>query len=322
VDIGDTVRLGEIIAELDDEEFVQELEQARADLLVSAANIEERQNALAIAERDYERITQLHQQRIASESELDAVRSRYQAELAGVKVAEAELARREATVRAAEVRLSYTKIHATWERGGPKRVVGERFVDEGATVAANTPIVSLLDLDTLTAVVFVTERDYLPLRIGMQAELTSDAANAEMARAFTGRIVRMSPAFREGSRQARVEIEIDNPDHLLKPGMFVRAHLETNRDENAMIIPRRAFLLRDGVEGVFVVDRGSMTARFVPVTLGIRDRERVQVIDGEEDLTGPIVVLGQHLLHDGMAVTIPDDDEAQHVRRTSLEAAQ
>lgn len=314
VDIGDVVDLGQVIAELDDEEFVQELEQARADLLVATANIEERQNAMEIAERDYQRVQRLHEQRIASESELDAARSRYQQESAGVKVAEAEIARREAAVRAAEVRLSYTIIHATWERGGTTRIVGERFVDEGATIAANTPLVSLLDIDPLTAIVYVTERDYMPLRVGMEAELVADTQPNE---AYHGRIMRMSPAFREGSRQARVEIELSNPEHTLKPGMFVRARLEIARDENAAIIPRQALLMRNGVEGVFTVDRESMTAHFTPVTIGIRDRERVQIIG--EDFTRPIVVLGQHLLSEGMTVTIPDDEATEHVSRVTTE---
>lgn len=315
VDIGHIVEHGETIAELDDEEHRQELEQARADLLVASANIEERQNALEIAEREYERIRDLHEQHIASESELDSARSRYQQERSGLKVAEAELTRREAAVRAAEVRLSYTQIRAMWERGGETRVVGERYVDEGATIAANTPIVSLLDIDPLIAVVYVTERDYMPLQLDMQAELTSDV---DPSATYSGRIIRMAPAFREGSRQARIEIALDNPEHALKPGMFVRIRIEIDRVESATIIPRQALLMRDSTEGIFVVDRESMTARFVPVTLGIRDRDRVQIVGRE--LNDPVVILGQHLLSDGMEVTIPEDETAEHVSRIPVGA--
>ena len=311
VDIGDTVQRGELIAELDDEEYLQDVEAARADLLVTEATLDEKRSALQTAERDYERSKRLREQRIASESELDAARSRFEAEQAGVRVAEAEVTRRQAALRSAEIRLSYTRILANWETGGEVRVVSERYAEEGATVAANTRLLSLIDLDTLRAVIFVTERDHRPLRIGMEAELTSDSRSDEL---HTGRIVRMSPAFQEGSRQARVEIELPNPDHALKPGMFVRTQLELERDDDAWIIPRQALLTRDDVTGVFVVDRDEMTAHFVPLTIGIRERTRVQVL--EPELNGPVVVLGQHLLDDGAEVSIPDEDGAEVADRS------
>lgn len=306
VDIGDVIERGQVIALLDDEEFEQEVQQSRADLLVAQATLEEKKNSFEIAEREYQRTQRLREQRIASESELDVARSQFQAEQAAVKVAEAEVSRREAALRAAQVRLSYTVIRANWDTGGETRVVGERFVDEGGTVAANTPLVSLLDLDPLIAVVYVTERDYVPLRIGLTATITADT---NPGKAHSGRIVRMAPAFQEGSRQARIEIEVPNPDHAFKPGMFVRTHLELGQDENATIIPRQALLTRDGREGVFVVHREENTVRFVLVQLGIRDGTRVQVIDG--DLDGPVVVLGHHLLSNGMAVTIAGEEDAE-----------
>lgn len=310
VDIGDVVAHGQVIARLDDEEHLQEVEQARADLLVAEATLQERQSTAGIAQRDFERAQRLREQRIASESELDAAQSRYQSEQAAVRVAEAEVSRRQAALRAAQVRLSYCTIAANWEdhedapsMASTHRIVGERFIDEGATIAANAPLVSLLDIDRITAVLFVTERDYGSLRRGLIAIIES-APNPE--RLYEGTIVRMAPAFQEGSRQARVEIEIDNEDHTLKPGMFVAVSLELGRDTNALTIPRQALIQRESVQGVFVVN-GDNTATFVPVRLGIRDRTRVQVLDPV--LENPVVVLGQHLLSDGMPVSVSRDDE-------------
>ncbi len=313
IDIGDIVERGDLIARLDDDELIQDVEQARADLLVAQATLEERVSAAGIAERDYDRTVRLREQRIASESELDAARSRFESERAVVRVAEADVARREAALRSAEVRLSYATISAVWDTSGlggvsgsaSQRVVGERYVDEGATIAANERIVSLLDIDRVIAVVYVTERDYAFLRTGLEAVIASQHNSA--GRQHQGRIVRMAPAFAEGSRQARVEIEVPNEDHQLKPGMFVTVHLELGRDDNALTVPRQALLQRDGVQGVFVVDYETMKAVFTPIEIGIRDRDRVQVVD--PPLDGPVVVLGQHLLSDGMQVSIADEDE-------------
>lgn len=313
VDIGDIVERGDLIAQLDDDELIQDVEQARADLLVARATLEERTSAAGIAERDYDRTVRLREQRIASESELDAARSRYESERAVVRVAEADVARREAALRSAEVRLSYATIRAAWDTTAQsgasaavsQRIVGERYVDEGATVAANAPIVSLLDLDRVLAIVYVTERDYAAMRRGLSATVAAQHNSA--GRQHSGQIVRMAPAFAEGSRQARVEIEVPNEDHQLKPGMFVTVSLELGRDDNAVMVPRQALLQRDGVQGVFVIDVNTMQASFTPIEIGIRDRERVQIV--EPKLGGPVVVLGQHLLSDGASVSLADDQD-------------
>lgn len=319
VDIGDVVEPGQVIALLDDEEHQQEVQQNQADLLMAQAMLQERQATAGIAQRDYERIERLREQRVASESELDAARSRYESQAAAVRVAEAEVTRREAALRAAQVRLSYCTIAANWDteqNGAARRVVGERFVDEGATIGANARLVSLLDIDRVIAVIHVNERDYASLDRGMQATIDAAARAGGSTLRATGTIVRMAPAFQEGSRQARIEIDVANPDHLLKPGMFVTVSLELDRDEQALTIPRQALLVREGVQGVFVVDTESDAVRFVPIERGISDRSRVQVVSPEID--GPVVTLGQHLLSDGMKVTYDASELGEPEARNNL----
>jgi RND family efflux transporter MFP subunit len=301
VDIGDSVEHGQVVAVLDDQEYVQQVEQVRAELEVARATLQERQSRLQIAQREFQRIERLGEQQIASEAELDAAQSRFQAEQAGLRVAEAQLTQREAALLAAEVRLSYTQIRAAWENAGQRRVVGERFVDAGATLSANNPIITLLDIDTVIAVINVTERDYMRLHIGQQATVQ---LNPEEPLTFTGRVARVAPMFYEGSRQARVEIEVANTEHRLKPGMFVRVSLELDRQEDATIIPRQALVRRDGRQGVFVADPVENKVAFVPVRVGITERDRVQVLS--PSLAGLVVTLGQHLLSDEAAVRIAE----------------
>ena len=308
VDIGDQVGHGQLIAQMDDEEHQQEVEQAEADLLVARATLQERESAAGIALRDFERAERLREQRIASESELDAAQSRYESAAAAVRVAEAEVARRQAALRVAQVRLSYCTITADWditEQTGPavNRVVGERYVDEGATIAANSPIVSLLDIDQVIAVVHVSEADYNALSLGLKALIRASQGSG---RVVEGTIVRMAPAFDEGSRQARIEVAINNPEQDLKPGMFVTVDLELRRDENAQLIARQALVQREGQESVFMVNNDG-TVSLVPVQVGIRNREQVQI--EQPSLDQPVVILGQHLLSDGTPVILaPEQD--------------
>ena len=214
VNIGDVVKRDQLIAVLEDDEYAQQVEQARAELSVAKANLEEQQSALKAAQREFERIKTLHGKKIASDSELDAGQSKHEVQAAKVKVAMAQVEQKEAALQTAKVRLSYTKIRASWHDGDESRVVGERFVDEGAMLTSNAPIVSICDISTLTAVIFVIERDYPKVQIGQPATVTIDAYPDRLVR---GKIVRVAPVLQNTSRQARVEVEIPNPDRLIKP---------------------------------------------------------------------------------------------------------
>jgi RND family efflux transporter MFP subunit len=301
VNIGDRVEPGQLIAVLDDEEYRQQVSQARSELDVARATLQEVRSTLEASRRELERTVALHKKKIASESQLDAAESEHNALRARMQVAEAQVAQREAALRLAEVRLQYTRIHVP-ERNGTLRVVGERFVDEGALLAPNTPIVSVLDITRLNAVIHVIERDYAKIRPQLDAIITTDAFPD---RTFTGRVIRIAPLLKEQSRQARVEIEIPNEQMWLKPGMFVRARIQFALHENATVVPIAALVTRAGAQGVFVADRRENVARFVPVTIGITTADHAEVLD--PPLEGEVVTMGIHLVVDGAAITIPEN---------------
>jgi len=300
VNIGDFVKRGQLIAVLDDEEYAQQVEQARAELEVAKATVAEGRSMLDMAQREFERAKALRQKKIASESELDAALAQFKTQDAKHKVALAQVAQQEAALKAAQVRLSYTKIRAWWEDGSGPRVVGERFVDEGAMLKANDPIVSVLEIQTLTGVIHVIERDYSEVRVGQETLMTTDAFPGKT---FTGKIVRVAPLLKEASREARVEIEVPNRDGLLKPGMFIRAQIEFARHQNATVVPSAALAKRNGQQGIFVADTQNRKAHFVPVTVGVVNAQLAEVV--KPPLSGYVVTLGQHLLEDGASITLP-----------------
>jgi RND family efflux transporter MFP subunit len=298
-DMADRVTRGQVVAELDDDEYVQAVAQADADLAVAQANEAQARSALEIAKRELDRNETLREQGVASDTQLDAAVADHLAKQAGVKVAEAQVTRARAELATAKIRLGYTKVTASWSGEDEARVVAERFVDEGETVSANAPLMSIVSLDPITAVVSAAERDYGNLRDGQPVTLTTDAYPGAT---FDGRIVRISPVFRQASRQARVELSVANPDGRLKPGLFVRAAVVLDRVEDATIVPQSALLTREGATGVFVADEAGTTVRWQPIKVGIRDGERVQVLG---DVSGRVVTLGQQLLDDGAPITIP-----------------
>lgn len=298
--IGDPVKKGALIAELENDEILQQVDQSKAELDVARAHFAETRSALEIATREFERAKALRQKKIASESELDAAEAQVSAQEARHGVAAAQVAQKEAALRAAQVRLSYTKLRASWEEGENSRVVGERFVDEGTMLAPNTPIVSILEIGTLMGIIHVIERDYPKVRMGQEASVSADAYPGMV---FPGKVRRIAPLIKEISRSARVEIEIPNPERLLKPGMFIRAQIEFSKIEEATVVPLIAKVKRNGEEGVFHVDMEEMRARFVPLRFGMTDNTFIQVLD--PPLSGDVVTLGHHFLEEDAPVMLP-----------------
>ncbi|HYG23546.1 MAG TPA: efflux RND transporter periplasmic adaptor subunit [Verrucomicrobiae bacterium] len=306
VDLADPVSRGQVVAELDDDEYVQEVAQAEAELAVTRANLKEAVSMHELAQREIARVQTLTQQGIGSESQLDIALADQLARDAAVQVAQAHVLRAEAAVSTARIRLGYAKVAAIWTGGSDERVVAHRHVEEGDTVAANAPLLTIVELDPIKAVIHLTGRDYGHMRAGQTVALSSDSY---AGKTFAGRVTRVAPVFEEASRQARAELTVANPDLQLKPGMFVRAETILQRVENATIVPLSALTTRDGKTGVFVVSDAGDRVAWRPVEVGIRENERVQVIG--DGLAGRVVTLGQQLLDDGSAITIPQRQSSQ-----------
>jgi RND family efflux transporter MFP subunit len=298
-DIGDVVQRGDVVARLDDDEFVQAANQAEADLAVARATRAESRSALEIATRELRRLEQLRGDGASSESQVDAARTRELAAQARVQVAEANVERAESSVEAARIRTAYTRVTADWTGDDERRTVAERYVDEGGTIAANGALMSIVELDPIVGVLFVPERDYARIATGQVAALTTDAYPG---RSFEARVARIAPVFRRATRQARVELAIPNPAEELKPGMFVRATLELERLADVVVVPFDALTERGDETGVFALAEDGAHVAWVPVTVGVRDGTRVQVTG--EGLTARVVTLGQALCDDGARVAV------------------
>ncbi|RJX34003.1 MAG: efflux RND transporter periplasmic adaptor subunit [Desulfurivibrio sp.] len=301
VNLADTVKRGQVVAELDDAEYVQAVVQAGADLAVSRANLVEAGNALEIADREFERARTLLERGVASASQFDTVSAERSAKRSQLEIAKAQLARSEALLETAKIRLGYTRVTADWSGGEEERLVAERYIDEGHTVSANTALLLIVELDPITGVIFVTEEDYARLRPGQTVMLSTDAYPGEE---FAGVIDRISPVFRQDTRQARVELTVANHGLRLKPGMFIRSTVELARLAEATIVAEQAITSRDDRTGIFVVDEEKGTVSWRPVRVGIREEGRVQ-IEGE-GLAGRAVSLGHQLIEDGSAVIIAE----------------
>jgi RND family efflux transporter MFP subunit len=312
VDIGDRVNRYQLIAVLDDEEYSQQVRQAEADLQVAQANLEESRSSRDVAKREMERVEELHKKGISADSELDAAKGTYATQEARYKVSQAQVAHRQAALEAANVRLSYTKITASWEEGLNTRVVGERFVHEGAMLTSNAPILSILEINPLLAIIYITDKDYFRIKTGQRATIRTDALPDSRV---SGEIVRIAPLLKETSREARVEIEFPNPEGFFKPGMFINVQIQFAAHEGATVVPVSSVVKRDNQQGVFLADMKNKVAQFIPVRVGISNSEFAE-IEEPQALSGNVVTLGQHLLAHGSPIILPKSSSTEESKDT------
>ncbi len=294
--IGDPVTAGEVVAKLDNEEYIQAVKEAEANLNVAQANLLEAESSLELAKQELSRSRSLQGKGIASSAELDAAQTLFNAREAGLKLAHAQLASRQSSLDLARIRLGYTDLSAS-----SAGYIGERFVDEGALLSANTSVLSIVTFDRVFIRTSVVERDYSRIKTGMKAVIEVDAYPGRL---FHGIVARIAPVIDQNSRNAELEIEAPNDSLLLKPGMFARVNLVLQHKERAQLVPSQAVVSQDGKQGVFILNSQTATVNFVPITIGIITRDYTEVT--APILNDLVVTLGQHMLMDGSQVILPE----------------
>lgn len=299
VNLGDKIINGQIIARLDSRAYELQVEKARQNVLIKEAQLREAQANFDLAQSDLNRQMSLSLKRIVPQSDLEAYQNKFFQAQAKLAVAETELENARTALKDAELTLSYTKVEARWAGGG-NRYISQRFIEAGELVSANTQVVTVVELDTLTAAIEVIEKDYPKIFPGQEADVYVDAWPGQR---FKGVISRIAPVLSPATRQARVEVTVDNPELRLKPGMFTRVELVFERRENALAVPLAALTRRLDGFAIFEADPATQTVRRIPVREGFTEDGFVELL--ETDLKGPVVTLGHHLLEDGMSYLLP-----------------
>jgi multidrug efflux pump subunit AcrA (membrane-fusion protein) len=181
------------------------------------------------------------------------------------------------------------------------RFIGKKFVDSGQMLKANEAILTIVDIKRMKAVVNVIEKDYPLIVEGSYAAVTTDAYPG---RIFAGKVRKVSKVLDEYTRQAEVEIEVNNKELLLRPGMFIKVSIELGTISNALTVPLNALVDFNDQKGIFMLaGKNGDAARFVPVKTGIKQEGNIQIVSPSE-LQGKVITLGNHLLYNGALVKI------------------
>lgn len=243
----------------------------------------------------------MHSARLAqAQAELDyATRERARAESLEGTIADVDLdaARARETITRAALRTARVTASRGVIRAPFAGTVAAVDVEQGEVTAPGAPVLRLVQLDVVEVSLAVPDRDVVALREGMNVSVQTDARGQR----FSGRIAHISPAADLQTRAFEVEVEVDNPDRLLLPGMIARVSLSEATDEQRIVLPQHVLVTGIDDNGVFVVEDG--VARWQVVRLGSIVRDQVHVEAGL-DAGATIVVTGHRELADGDRVLV------------------
>ncbi len=178
-------------------------------------------------------------------------------------------------------------------------VVSQRFLDLGGMAVPTVPLFEIVDIDTVKATTDVIELQLAQLTLNQQANIIIEGINMPL----TGVISYISPTLQPIQRTATVEFHIDNPNGIVKPGMFAKVTVPIEVRQDTILVPRNS-LIEDAVtktQNVFVVEAGKSKRR--PVEIGLTRGGKVEVVEGLNE-GDSVIIAGQHSLKVDENVTV------------------
>jgi multidrug efflux pump subunit AcrA (membrane-fusion protein) len=326
VERGAHVRAGQLVAELESQDLIADVNEAnaafnQAEVAVQSVNagvphelskiqieIDAAQRAVNEQQSIYDHRKELFDQGGIAEkdvreakfnldqanSALKASREKVQdykgpAKDQELKAAEAARDAAKARVDAAKVRLGYARIVSPIDG-----IVTDRPVFAGELASTGMPLMTVMDTSRVTARAHVSPQEAAVLHTGLTANLIMPGSTAKP---MSGTIIQVSPAMDTGSTTLEVWIETGNSDGTLKPGMTLRAEAIVKSNPKALVIPFAAVLTANsGNTSAIVVDAENKPHK-KPVTLGIREGANVEIADGlqngERVVTSGVFELGK-----------------------------
>jgi multidrug efflux pump subunit AcrA (membrane-fusion protein) len=180
-------------------------------------------------------------------------------------------------------------------------IVGMCTIAEGSVVGPQGPVMSVVDISKVTVEFGVSDSVINLIEAGKtKVELTFGALGDKKV---NGTVKAVSPTVGAQTMTYLVKVEIENPDHSIKPGMFASIRVVLNTLTDAVSVPLRAVFTKNGASCVYVVKDGRSALR--EVATGISNETDMQIIEGLEE-GETVVVRGQNLLEDGTPVVIAE----------------
>ncbi|MEH2093890.1 efflux RND transporter periplasmic adaptor subunit [Nostoc sp.] len=309
-DIGDRVRAGQLLAEIDSPDIDQQVLQAKAELIQAQANVLQSRASLAkgvsdlkqaranllIARQSWERWQVLVKQGAVAQQDADTKYAAYQANLANVEAAQNTISSDSANVKVAQANAyaiqanfqrntilqSYKKVTAPFAGIVTARNVNTGVLitsGNGSTNTGNTSLYTIAAYDALNVNVNVPQSSSALLNTGQTAQIT---VRELPQRVFTGKVVRTSNAIDPNTRTLLTQLKIDNLDGALRPGMYASVKFAINRTNPPFVVPDSVLVIDAKGTQVATITK-NQTVHYQKVGVGRDYGTEVEITSG---LTG------------------------------------
>ncbi|MDQ0285074.1 cobalt-zinc-cadmium efflux system membrane fusion protein [Desulfofundulus luciae] len=322
VDVGDRVSAGQVLVTLENKDLADRvaqaeagvkqasaaLSQAEAGLKSAQANLSNARANYAVAEANYKRAQELlatgaiPQATFETQYELPYKQAKEAAEgtaPAQVELARAQIEQARAALSSAQVQLALARqaYEDSFIRAPFSGEVTARHVEPGEVASTAAPVISMVNLDKVVVKATVGENYINQLKQNQEVQVKVQAAGEHP---FKGVVTNIAPAADPVTKSFPIKVQVDNPNHVLKPGMFAEVQLSRTQ-QKFLLVPRQAVVSEQGKEFVWVVTNGTVSKR--EVKTGDSDSRNIAITaglkEGEE-----VVTAGMENLKDGAKVTV------------------
>jgi RND family efflux transporter MFP subunit len=296
VDYGSRVKTGQLMATLEIPELQAQVDQDRAEIKNSSDVVSRAQHELKryqaqynVLHLEYTRLNGVFQSQpgIVAQQEVDDAQGKDLAAASQVDAGQSALEAAQSSLNVAKAKLfhdqtlyDYSKITAPFAG-----IVTERYANLGTLVQAGTssstqalPIVKLSEDERFRLVMPVPESYVRYIRIGQPV----DVRVPSLGRTFPGKVARFSVDVKESTRTMHTEVDVENPKHLLVPGIYAEADLVLEQKNNVPAVPLQAINHEGNETTVFVVNKDGMVDDR-PVKLGLQTANEAEVVSGLEE---------------------------------------
>jgi len=306
---GQHVRTGEILVEIDDQEYRLKWERSEAlrlkylsDLLLdkqfalpnkeldSAA-----QERIKKAEQDFSKAGSLYGQGMISREQFEKAKRAYETVLieSGVKQEEVMAASKGLTQAEIDAKIAQMELERTKMRAPFGGIISDIKVSPQENISAGRELFTLVDISQIKVQAKVLESEIGKMKVGYEAALRF---SAYPGKTFKGHVEAVSPIINPEDRTCAVHIAVENPQEEIKPGMHAEVEIAADIYKDRLLVPQEAVLVRGGRKLVFTVEEGLAKWRYIEV--GLENKDYAEILDGIKE--GEMVIVEGHftLAHD------------------------
>jgi RND family efflux transporter MFP subunit len=321
VDIGSIVKKGDLLAQIERQDYELRVKQAEAALAQARARLGLQQGddridlektptvlqakaLLEDATKSRDRVKELTQSKVLAQSELDTVQAEYTVAFNKYQDALQDVRERQALVvqRRAELDLAQQQLVDSTIRAPFDGIVQQREASPGEFLATGTPLLVIASVDPLRLRLEVPERESIKIAPNQKIRATvGDNTNVYLAE-----ISRVSPMLSSSNRMLVVEADLPSVP-ALRPGLFAQASIVVNSNDPAICIPEAAISAFVGLEKAFVVKGEKAEER--SITTGRHKNGTVEILSGIK--AGDRVILNPGNMRSGQLVKVEADAKAR-----------